>query len=172
MSITTKTGDKGKSVWVAKDGKHELWKDDPMLEVIGEMDGLQSALGVVRAMVTNKDLNFMIKEIQLDLWTMSGVLAGYQEWKDEGRVKAMEVGIKKWERELPTVKKFVVPGETQVGARLHWCRAIARRGERRLVSLVNSKPQIPNSKEMLIYFNRLSDYLFMMARMCDNTSVK
>lgn len=150
----------------------EVWKDDPLLEVIGEIDGLQCALGVVRSMVTNKDINFMIKEIEVDLWEMSGILAGYQKWDPRKRTKLMEVKIKQWERELPPIRRFVVPGETQLGARLHWCRAICRRGERRLVTYsksLNSKAE--NLKDILIYFNRLSDYIFMLARVCDDTTV-
>lgn len=162
MTIVSRKGDQGMSYWLDK----AVNKDDLLLEVIGTIDELQSALGVAKAEIGEGFLSSEIEKIQKDLWSIAGRLAGYGEKTKTklvdlaGRVKEMEMEITAWERELPTIRGFTVPGLNKREALLHLCRSMTRRVERRLVSL--SKRDKVDVK-ILPYFNRLSDYLFVLA---------
>lgn len=158
--ITTKKGDKGRSYWLDK----VVDKDDLVLEVIGGLDELQAVLGVARSKIMDFDLNRKVLKVQKDLMAIASVLAGYPK-KIEVRVKRIEKGIKVWEKELPPFKEFVVPGEFDVSAFVHWARAVCRRVERDTVSLGKTREIKP---KILVYLNRLSDYLFLMAQKIDN----
>jgi cob(I)alamin adenosyltransferase len=161
--MVTKKGDQGKSYWLGK----AINKDDLILEVVGTIDELQCSLGIAKAEIEYGFLWNQINDIQKDLWSIAGRLAGYNKSKGirlvnlEDRIKDMEVDISEWERELPTVSEFSLPGVNKKEALLQLCRSMIRRAERRLVSL--SKRDKVDVK-ILPYFNRLSDYLFVLAQ--------
>lgn len=139
-------------------------KDDLVLEAIGGLDELQAVLGVTRSKVMDFELNRQLLKVQKDLVVIASVLAGYPK-KIGSRVERIENGIKKWEKEMPTFKEFVVPGEFDESALVHWSRTVCRRVERNMVALSKSRDIKP---KILVYLNRLSDYLFLMAQKIDN----
>ena len=157
--ITTKKGDKGKSYWLDQ----IIDKDDLVLEVIGGLDELQAVLGVARSKIMDFELNRQMIKVQKDLMVMASVLAGYPK-KIEIRVKRLEKGIKNWEKEMPFTG-FIIPGEYDVSALVHWARTVCRRVERKAVALSKIRDIKP---KVLVYLNRLSDYLFLMAQKIDN----
>jgi cob(I)alamin adenosyltransferase len=141
--ITTKTGDQGKTTC----GNQRVDKDDLLVETVGEIDELESVLELV-----NID-----EKILSDLRDIMGEIGNNSEFKNlDLRVKQLEEEI---ESEKINLEKFL-NFKTQKAKEINWARTVCRRVERRLVSL-NKKEKIRN--EILVYFNRLSDYLFMKA---------
>lgn len=158
--ITTKKGDKGKSYWLDK----IVDKDDLVLEVIGGLDELQAVLGVARAEIMDFELNRKTLKVQKDLVVVAGILAGYPN-KLASRVDRLEKEITEWEKVLPPFKEFIVPGEYNVSALINWARTVCRRVERSIVALSKTRAVKP---KVLVYLNRLSDYLFLMAQKSEN----
>lgn len=147
MTITTKTGDDGKSRWLGK----VVDKDSPLLEAVGALDELQA--------VVNDE------KIAEDLYQIMGEIAyGAEKLDFGGRILAMEKEIEKLESELPRVNKFLI-FKKEEAKNLNWQRAVCRRAERRLVSLSKSQQIDPN---ILIYINRLSDVIYLLARLSEN----
>lgn len=156
MSITTKTGDDGYSRWQGK----RVAKNSPLLQCIGSLDELQAFLGLLKAKIPNYQQ--ILDQIQLDLWGISGELAYQTPYPSiKTSIGLIERKIKQFEDDLPVLSKFVTPGKNEAEAISHVCRTIARRSERDLITLENN--QLVN-KEFLIYLNRLSDFLFLLAR--------
>lgn len=155
--ITTERGDKGKSYWANK----VVDKDSPLLEAVGTIDELQSNLGVVRALLKDEQIKEEILDIQKDMYGISGELACDMPWKGKDRVNFLTNRVKEVEESLPPLKEFLIPGENSVEAQVNVCRTVARRTERRVVSL-NKECEL--NEEILKYFNRLSDYLFIISR--------
>lgn len=141
--ITTKTGDQGKTTC----GNQRVDKDDLLVETIGEIDELESVLELVN----------MDEEVLSDLRLLMGELGNDSRYKIlDSRIEQLEKEI---EREKINLEKFL-NFKTEKAKELNWTRTVCRRVERRLVSL-NKERKIRN--EILIYFNRLSDYLFIKA---------
>lgn len=157
MTITTKMGDKGKSRWLGK----EVAKDDILLETIGEIDELMAVLGVIKLKV-HKVYKVKIEKIIQDLYLIMGLLSGYEGKKInlEERIMNLEKEIEKLEKELKPINEFIVFRKKEA-VYLNWARTVVRRVERRVVSL-SKKQKIDGS--ILIFFNRLSDYLFILSR--------
>jgi cob(I)alamin adenosyltransferase len=156
MGIVTKTGDDGKSRWL----NQVVEKDSRLLEAVGTIDELQAMLGVAKVRVFLE--RGVIESIQQDLWAIMGELAYKQEFASvTERTKEIEEEIKEMESELPKIENFLMPGEVEVEAVLNFSRAICRRAERRMVSLHKKKRF---RKELMVYLNRLSDYLFTLGR--------
>jgi cob(I)alamin adenosyltransferase len=148
MTITTKTGDDGKSRWINK----VVAKDDILLETIGTIDELQSIIQLVNYELRNKKLD----EIVVELYFIMGILSGYGDKK----ITNLEVEIEEIEKKLKPINKFIVFKKKEA-MYLNWARTVGRRVERRVVSL-SKKQKI--DKNILIFFNRLSDYLFILSR--------
>ena len=141
--ITTKTGDQGKTTC----GNQRVDKDDLLVETVGEIDELESVLELVN----------MDEEVLSDLRLLMGELGNDSRYKIlDSRIEQLEKEI---EREKINLEKFL-NFKTEKAKELNWTRTVCRRVERRLVSL-NKERKIRN--EILIYFNRLSDYLFIKA---------
>ncbi len=156
MPITTKTGDNGYSHWQGK----KVAKNSPLLQCVGSLDELQSFLGLLK--VKLPDYQQVLNQIQLDLWGISGELAYQIPYSSiETSISLIERKIKQFEDNLPVLSKFITPGKNEAEAISHICRTIARRSERDLITLENN--QLIN-KGFLIYLNRLSDFLFLLAR--------
>ena len=157
MTITTKIGDGGKSLYMGK----MIDKDSLEMEAMGTLDELMAVLGIVMMRNDNK-IGDKIEKINQDLYLIMGMLSGYgnKEIDLEEKIKYMEDEIERMEKEKGTVGEFLEAGK-QLDTRLNWARTVCRRAERRLVAL-NKIQQI--DENILIYINRLSDYLFMIAR--------
>lgn len=143
MSVTTKTGDDGKSRW----NNRTVDKDSPLLEVVGTLDELQS---VVEDENIQRDLYGIMSTLSTDVSNPNLVT----------RIEQFEKEIEKLEKELKPINGFLI-FKNEEARKLNWVRTVCRRAERRLVSLNKIEKIDPN---ILIYINRLSDYLFMLAR--------
>lgn len=162
MPIYTRTGDKGKTSLL--NGKRVL-KDSLRIEALGAVDELNSTIGVVlssRCQVLS--IKRELIKIQEDLLGIGSALASLQGValrSLQKRVKEFENFIDQMTEQLPKLSNFILPGGGRTGAMLHLARAVCRRAERRVVAL-NNKEKINNN--IIIYFNRLSDLFFTMAR--------
>jgi cob(I)alamin adenosyltransferase len=166
VKIYTRTGDSGETGLF--DGTR-VPKSDPRVATYGEVDELGACIGAARAVAVDADLAGMLEEIQRDLFAIGARLADPAH-RIAGRVTKAAVGAQEvtrlegWidtlEEQLPPLRRFILAGGSQAGAALHLARAICRRAERAMVALG------PDAFEpdLLIYMNRLSDLLFVMAR--------
>lgn len=161
MAITTKTGDDGStSLWSGE----RVGKDDPRIEACGEIDELSSLLGFARLACRLADSAEALQALQRELVRVAGELASIdpsfddpiQSWDEE----AITAKILALERRIP-LTGFVLPGRTEASARIDLARTAARRLERRIVALARGASV---SDILRRYLNRLSDYLFMLAR--------
>ncbi|MFH1832891.1 MAG: cob(I)yrinic acid a,c-diamide adenosyltransferase [Candidatus Levyibacteriota bacterium] len=165
VKIYTKTGDKGKTSLL---GGKRVPKDDLRIEVIGEIDELNSVIGIVIAQISkrksqNQNLKFKneLINIQKDLFGIGSSLSGFLTKRYVLDARRLEKMIGELSKELPVLKSFILPGGGESGSFLHLARAVCRRAERRTVGL--SKKEIVD-KSIIMYLNRLSDLLFTMAR--------
>lgn len=161
MSISTKTGDKGKTgLWSGE----RTWKDDLRVEAYGTIDELNSFLGESKHFISNKDIFKKIEHIQNDLFRVAGQLASksqqFVELITDKDVELLTTWVSEFESQV-NLTGFVIPGSTLSSAKLDICRTVARRAERRMISL-SKKEDI--SDELIKYVNRLSDLLFIMGR--------
>lgn len=150
MRIYTKTGDKGETSLF--DGKR-VPKNDPVIEALGAVDELNCAIGVALAARTNEQL----ESIQCTLFELGAVIADSKKTL-KSQVENLEKWIDEMEEKLPPLKAFILPGGHPAAAQLHLARSICRRAERAVVALGSKQ------EELIVYLNRLSDYLFMAAR--------
>jgi cob(I)alamin adenosyltransferase len=158
--IVTRTGDTGTTG--LGDGSR-VAKDSARIEAIGTVDELNTAIGLLRATPSlSNAISQCLLRIQHDLFDLGGELAvpGYIAVSD-AHIKALETDVESFNELLPPLKEFVLPGGGEAAARCHLARAIARRAERRCWSLSNEEPV---SSVALVYLNRLSDLLFVLAR--------
>ncbi len=146
MTIVTKTGDNGTTGLLHG---QRLQKTDPRIEAIGTVDELSASLGLTPSQE--------IERIQCDLFELGALLAGLEGSMSE-QLQRIEAELFALEPTLPPLKNFILPGGDPEAAQLHIARAVCRRTERTLVAL-DSTP-----KDAVPYLNRLSDYLFLLAR--------
>lgn len=165
MSIYTKFGDRGKTSLY---GGKTVSKADLRVGAYGTVDELNSFLGIVIASLKNKDIKTELIKIQSDLLEIGASLASPARNKHDAlskyfkqRVAEFEAKIDILTKKLPELENFILPGGGKSGSNLHFARTLVRRAERRVVDL-SSKEKVLS--EILIYLNRLSDLLFMYAR--------
>lgn len=160
MPIYTKTGDTGQTSLFG--GKRVL-KCEELVDVYGSIDELNSWVGKIASDIGSSDVVEFLASIQSDLFTIGSHLAGWgADLKDlPKRVKAMEERIDILDDTLPKLSNFILPGGTKLASEIHVTRAVCRRVERQTVAL--GQHQTIDSR-ILIYLNRLSDLLFMLAR--------
>ncbi|PID46356.1 MAG: ATP:cob(I)alamin adenosyltransferase [Proteobacteria bacterium] len=170
--VYTRTGDKGTT---GISGNMRLSKNDPLIQAIGEVDELNSDIGVIVAFSDDDDINQQLQGVQHDLFNLGGMLS-YPQFDGfaAARVEALEALIDQYNEELPPLKEFILPGGTQAAAMAQKARAVCRRVERRLVSLNQyyqdtdvefesvSDAQLTGASK---YVNRLSDLLFIVGRL-------
>ena len=163
MAVYTKTGDKGRTkVFDKKTGTLVgISKTSCKIASIGAIDELNSFLGVSKSFSTDRDFQKKITQVQKNLFTINSILAGGNLKFSKVQTKKLEKQIDIWEGELPVLKNFIIYGGSQNASLVYYSRALCRRVERSLVSFAK-KEKVPES--VLVYFNRLSDYLFMLAR--------
>ena len=170
MKIYTKTGDEGQTGLI---GGARIDKDDPAVEAFGALDELNSAIGLVRARSSESPLDFLLERLQRLVFEVGAEVASppdhvrSQEAALGTIVTDLERSMDIQESMLPELKNFVLPGGSELGARLHWARCMARRAERRIVALGKSKELRP---ELLVFLNRLSDWMFLAARTANHES--
>ncbi len=168
MKIYTKTGDAGETGLF---GGGRVPKDHRRVEAYGQVDELNAALGLARALEPADLEPALLEAIQRDLLAIGGQLASPEPAKvakalakaaiGEDRVTALERAIDAAEPRLEPLTSFVLPGGTPTAAALHLARTVCRRAERAVVTLARETPVPP---VILVYLNRLSDLLFVLAR--------
>ena len=164
--IYTRRGDDGSTGLF---GGPRVRKHDLRVSAYGDVDELNSALGVAREELPEGDLRALLDSLQSELFTLGAELATPDAGaapKEVPRITAQHVErlereIDRLTGELPPMKNFILPGGSRAGAALHLCRTVCRRAERKAVELAGSAP-VP--AEAMAYLNRLSDLLFVMAR--------
>jgi len=166
--IYTRTGDRGDTGLA--DGSRTS-KDDLRVEAYGAVDEANAALGLVRNHVDKKTLK-AISRIQNDLFDLGADLSTPAVKGETGRLRIVAEQVAWLEGEIDTLnqglgplKSFILPGGSEAGGLLHVARTVVRRAERRSVSLSKTTAVNP---EALKYLNRLSDYLFVLARTLNN----
>jgi cob(I)alamin adenosyltransferase len=157
--IYTRTGDKGTTG--LSDGSR-VAKDHIRVEVIGDVDELNSVIGVVVAREPDEQIRTLLMEIQHHLFNVGGELSlpGYNLINSE-HVTWLETTLDRLNGKLEPLQDFILPGGTPAAAHCFLARAVCRRAERRLVTLKNNTTI---SEPLLQYINRLSDLLFVVAR--------
>lgn len=173
MAIYTKKGDKGTTkVFDKKTGElTSIRKDSCHIKTIGTIDELNSYLGVLRFEIEiekNKKLSEKILKIQSNLFIINSILAGSKLNFTDKETRDLEKDIDEWEGKLPVQTNFIYYGGSKVSSQLFYARALARRAERELTEF-SKEQEIP--EQIQKYINRLSDYLFIMARL-DNFNEK
>ncbi|MFM7023543.1 MAG: cob(I)yrinic acid a,c-diamide adenosyltransferase [Flavobacteriales bacterium] len=163
--IYTKTGDSGETGLY---GGMRVSKSDLRLEAYGTLDELNSYLGLVRSLKISSRQQNLIIDIQTELFTIGAHLAAVPDKKslplpefNEHLVGELEKAIDDMNKTLPEMKHFVLPGGNIVVSHIHVCRAVCRRTERKIVKLNLESHLHPHMIKLL---NRLSDYLFVLAR--------
>lgn len=166
MAIYTKKGDFGTTSLFG--AKARIKKYDLRISSYGTVDELNSQIGVSVAFLKGglKEVAGWLKEIQEDLFEIASELATDPKAKpvvkfDGKRIKELEKIMDELEGKLPPLQNFIFPGGSRPGALLHSARTVCRRAEREIVRLSDKEKINPN---ILIYMNRLSDVLFVMAR--------
>jgi len=171
MRIYTKTGDKGDTGLF---GGGRVAKDDPRVDAYGEVDELNAVLGMARSVEMMPRIDEVLLPVQRDLFAIGALLATPDHEKmqqqlekariDDGRIAQLERAIDEGEAELEPLRAFILPGGTPKSAVLHVARTVCRRAERRVVHLAHELPLPPL---VVVYLNRLSDLLFVLARVAN-----
>jgi cob(I)alamin adenosyltransferase len=165
MKIYTKTGDDGTTGLIGGD---RVRKCDPRIECYGTVDEVNAALGWA-AVVADSVLAPLLRTVQNELFVIGSHLAMPEEGSmqvhlpplDDSMVHRLEMQIDSAEAELAPLREFILPGGSELAARLHIARTVCRRAERLLVDFAMDRP-VPGI--IVTYLNRLSDWLFVQAR--------
>lgn len=172
MKIYTKSGDKGETSLF---GGVRVSKDSLRIESYGSVDELNCILGITRSLTPNKTIDSILRKIQNQLFILGADLATPKSHRrpvipriSKSHFLFLEKVIDTLEKELPPLKTFILPGGSPVASSLHFARTVCRRAERHVVRLSKTEE---TGDAVLIYLNRLSDLLFVMARyanVCEN----
>lgn len=170
VKLYTKTGDKGETS--LRTGER-IRKSDARVEAYGTIDELNCAIAVAiievdsrQSTVDSRNVKQELRNVQSDLFHIGAILAGETKGKEkrlnllEGRVSELESQIDELQKELPQQTAFYLPGGSKQAAYLDLARSVCRRAERRIVALA----QRDRDREAVKYLNRLSDYLYALAR--------
>lgn len=178
MKIYTRTGDKGETGLI---GGRRVLKSDPRIVAYGAVDELNSSVGLALANLSRQrslqDLCNVLVQVQNDLFVLGSDLAdssypGSQPGTprvSEEMAQALEPVIDKFEEELDPISYFILPGGTVESSLLHQCRGVARRAETAVVALSRTESINPST---VVYLNRLSDLLFVAARLANKRAGK
>ncbi len=166
IKVYTKTGDDGTTGLV---GGTRVNKYDIRLEAYGTVDELNAAVGVVRSYPIPENLKEMLEEVQNKLFNIGSRLASDEKGDaftaglsiNQSHLLFLESSIDELEEELPELTRFILPGGDLAAAYCHVARTICRRAERRILEFSRHQPVQP---EIIQYMNRLSDFLFVLAR--------
>ncbi len=171
LRIYTKTGDTGETGLF---GGGRVGKDDPRVAAYGTVDELNASIGMARSVELMPRIDEVLVPVQRDLFSIGALLATPDTAKmrqqldkarvDGDRIAQLEREIDRGEEELEPLKAFILPGGTPKAAALHVSRTICRRAEREVVHLGHDV-ELPGL--VVIYLNRLSDLLFVLARVAN-----
>ena len=173
MKIYTKTGDSGETSLF---DNTRVSKADARVDAYGEVDEVNACLGAARAAGVDAGMAALVEALQKDLFALGARLADPSSRIAERVTKAAigDAGVQRLERtidsleaEPPPLRRFILPGGSPAGALLHLARTVCRRAERRVIALG------PGAVEpiLIVYLNRLSDLLFVMARAVNHRAV-
>lgn len=163
--IYTRTGDSGTTG--LSDGTR-LDKDDPRVEAMGAVDETNNAIGLVLTETVPQPIRACLIDIQHNLFNVGGELSlpGYSLIADH-HVTALEQELDRLNEQLEPLKDFILPGGSRAATYAHMARSICRRAERRLVTLHRTHGVSP---QLMRYINRLSDFLFVLARFLNHSA--
>ena len=157
--VTTKTGDEGTTGMA--DGSRQI-KSHNIINAIGDIDELNSWIGKLISLDETKTDRFILIDIQHCLFAIGGSLSLRSEGSiTEDDIDAIEIPLNSYNLKLKELTNFILPGGHQRAADIHIARAVCRRCERSMVKLRKSNDV---DKRSLVYINRLSDFLFVLAR--------
>ncbi|WP_455363512.1 cob(I)yrinic acid a,c-diamide adenosyltransferase [[Eubacterium] cellulosolvens] len=170
--VYTRTGDKGETGLFSGE---RVPKNSRRVEAYGAVDELSSWIGYARSLLEDRDFDDLLGKVQQDLFLVCADLATRPEKEKpqkaaqvtDAMVKHLEEAIDRFDAELPTLSTFIVPSGTKAAAALHVARAVARRAERRTVTLAQREELNP---QVVPYLNRLSSLLFVLARIVNKRS--
>lgn len=164
MKIYTRKGDSGDTGLL---GGSRVSKAHARIEAYGTVDELNSSLGIIRDSIAIEGLDNALIGIQHQLFSIGSILASEGKSKIElptisqEEVSLLEQEMDRMDAELPELRNFILPGGSLAASHCHMARCICRRAERRVVSL----RELAEVDEIIVhYLNRLSDYLFVLAR--------
>ncbi len=161
MKVYTRKGDRGTSQLADKTC---LPKNNLRFRAIGAIDELNSWFGLIRAFAAeDRQVEKALRERQKELFSIGTELAKAKQKKKFSlrETRKLEKEIDSWRKELPRLKKFIFPSGDKLAALFHLARTVSRQVEQEIVTL-NQKEEI--NEKILVYFNRLSDWLFVLAR--------
>ena len=157
--IYTRTGDAGTTG--LGDGTR-VSKAAPRVQSIGDVDELNSMIGVLLCGSLSHDMRNLLQDIQHTLFDLGGELSiPGSELVNVSHVQGIEAAIDRYNAGLPPLKEFVLPGGSRTAALCHLARTVSRRAERSVVGLAESEQVNPHG---MMYLNRLSDLFFVLAR--------
>ena len=160
--VYTKAGDGGQTSLV---GGERVSKASARVDAYGDVDELNSLIGLVRAHLSYPPVDEVLGLVQNDLFTVGGDLASPSDIQvpriEESFIKNLEESADRFLTHLEPLREFILPGGSAAGATLHLARAVARRAERRVVALAQTEEI---NSQVVVYLNRLSDLLFILAR--------
>jgi len=169
--VYTRTGDEGET---SLGTGQRVSKASPRVRACGDVDELNSFLGLARAKIADPELLKLLERIQNELFVLGADLAiplpGLSHVPDRQRrisateIENLEQTIDRYNETLPPLQEFILPAGNEAGATLHVARAVARRAEREVAHLAQSEKLNPL---VLVYLNRLSDLLFVLARVAN-----
>ena len=166
IKIYTKTGDDGTTGLV---GGSRVKKFDLRLEAYGTIDELNSVIGVLRSLGIPEDVKTILIAVQNKLFNIGALLASDEKGKSftaslsvtESNIEMLEKEIDRFERFLPELTSFILPGGDLVSSQCHVARTVCRRAERRVLEFADQSDVQP---EIVKYLNRLSDFFFVLSR--------
>ena len=169
MKIYTKTGDTGETGLY---GGTRVPKDAMRVEACGTIDELNASIGFVRSQIQDTEIDPILHRIQNELFDIGADLATLDAHPKAASLRIapiltpeLEREIDRFEDQLPPLTNFILPGGSTGGAAIHLARTICRRAERCVVTLAKAEKI---NREILIYLNRLSDLLFVLARLVNH----
>jgi cob(I)alamin adenosyltransferase len=177
MKIYTKTGDKGKTSLFSGE---RVSKAASRVEAYGDVDELNSVLGALASSLSeaNPEVCQAVEQVQRELFCVGGKLATTPDSSafedlpelDEGATKRLETEIDRMEEVLPPLRGFILPGGHPSASWAHVARTVCRRAERHVVAMLEATEMGAEGERLALmgtYLNRLSDYLFVLARYCN-----
>lgn len=170
--IYTRTGDKGRT---RLGDMSEVDKTDIRVEAYGTVDEANAVIGLARSALSGTPEDRVLEKVQNELFDLGADLCVPDTGEDPGfeplritakQVEALEVEIDRWNAKLDPLDSFILPAGSEASARLHLARTICRRAERRTVALQQTDKRL--NPETVRYLNRLSDLLFVLARIAND----
>ncbi|GJL96850.1 MAG: cob(I)yrinic acid a,c-diamide adenosyltransferase [Hyphobacterium sp.] len=170
--IYTRTGDKGRT---RLGDMSEVEKTDIRVEAYGSVDEANAAIGVARSGLEHDAIDALLARIQNEMFDLgadlcvpdTGADLGYEPLRVTAKqIEALEAAIDTWNAKLDPLDSFILPAGSEASARLHVARTVCRRAERRAVALQQTDERL--NPETVKYLNRLSDLLFVLARIAND----